>query len=251
MALLSSLVDGHAKCSKAFILMEFGVLKIRHRITIRRLMFHHHIVTRDSKELIKKIYLKQKENCLKGDWYQTLEHDFQFIGVEIDDEQIGKIPKSEYRKYIKKKVEQSAFQSYLEEKEKSKKKMHKLVYKSLGIQPYMSNSDFSHSEVQLLYALRSNCYPAKMNFRKMNRGNLKCIFKCDQNETQSHIFEKCQPLRTKLNLNTNVKLEYIYGTVSQQKKTVSIFLKIDNIRKIMKNDILPGRSVARTPVISL
>ena len=54
MALLSSLVDGHAKCSKAFILMEFGVLKIRHRITIRRLMFHHHIVTRDSKELIKK-----------------------------------------------------------------------------------------------------------------------------------------------------------------------------------------------------
>ena len=103
MALLSSLVDGHAKCSKAFILMEFGVLKIGHRITIRRLMFHHHIVTRDSKELIKKIYLKQKENCLKGDWYQTLEQDFQFIGVEIDDEQIGKIPKSEYRKYIKKK----------------------------------------------------------------------------------------------------------------------------------------------------
>ena len=111
----------------------------------------------------------------------------------------------------------------------SKKKMHKLVYKSLGIQPYMSNSDFSHSEVKLLYALRSNCYPAKMNFRKMNRGNLKCIFKCDQNETQSHIFENCQPLRTKLNLNTNVKLEYIYGTVSQQKKAVSIFLKIDNI----------------------
>ena len=165
--------------------MEFCVLKIRHRITIRRLMFHHHIITRDSyKELIRKIYLKQKEHSLKGDWYQTLEKDFRFIGVVIDDDQIMKIPKSEYRKYIKKKVEHSAFQNYLEEKEKSKKKMHKLVYKSLGIQPYMSNSDFSHSEVKLLYALRSNCYPAKMNFRKMNRGNLKCIFKCDQNETK-------------------------------------------------------------------
>ena len=32
MALLRSLVKGHSKCSKAFIIMEFGVLKIRHRI---------------------------------------------------------------------------------------------------------------------------------------------------------------------------------------------------------------------------
>ena len=51
LALLRSLVDGHSKCSKAFILMEFGVLEIRHRIT-RRLIFHHHITTRDSKEPI-------------------------------------------------------------------------------------------------------------------------------------------------------------------------------------------------------
>ena len=94
-------------------------------------------------------------------------------------------------------------------------------------------------------------WTAKMNFRKMNKGDLKCIFKCDENETQYHIFENCQPLRTKLNLNTNVKLEGIYGTVSQQKEAVSILLKIDNMRKLMKNYILPGRSVARTPVISL
>ena len=32
MSLLRSLVEGYSKCSNAFILMEFGVLKIRHRI---------------------------------------------------------------------------------------------------------------------------------------------------------------------------------------------------------------------------
>ena len=37
LGLLRSLVDGHSKCSKAFILLEYGVLEIRHRITIRRL----------------------------------------------------------------------------------------------------------------------------------------------------------------------------------------------------------------------
>ena len=98
MSLLRSLVEGHSKCSRAFILMEFGVLEIRHRITIRRLMFHHHLVTRDSKELIFKVYQKQKVDSLKGDWYRTLQKDFEFISEEIDDEKIRITPKNEYKK---------------------------------------------------------------------------------------------------------------------------------------------------------
>ena len=58
------------------------------------MIFHHHIITRDSKELIHKEYTKQKEDSLKGDCYQTLEKDFKFIGVDIHDEEIMKIPKS-------------------------------------------------------------------------------------------------------------------------------------------------------------
>ena len=93
LALLRSLVEAHSKCSKAFILMEFGVLKIRYRIMIRRMMYHQHIITRDSKELIHKIYLKQKEDSLRGDWYKTLQEDFQFIGEDLDDDKKRKIPK--------------------------------------------------------------------------------------------------------------------------------------------------------------
>ena len=46
------------------------------------------------------------------------------------------------------------------------------------------------------------------------------------------------------------ELDSIYRTVFEQKNAVSISLKIDIIRKQMKDEILPGRSVARTPVIS-
>ena len=139
--------------------------------------------------------MKQKEDSLKGDWYQTLEKDFKLIGMDMKDEEVMKIPKSEYKKDIKPKVTQAAFKSYLEEKEKSKKKMVKLQYKSLCIQPCMSDGNFNYSEIKLLYSLRSNCYPAKINFQKMNKGNLKCIFKCNENETQLHIFENCQPIK--------------------------------------------------------
>ena len=128
--------------------------------------------------------------------------------------------------------------------------MYNLKYSKLSIQPYMVNNSFSHNEIKLLFSLRSNCYAAKMNFKKMNKGNLKCIFNCDNNETQLHIFENCQPIKNKLNFNTNVKLSSIYGTVSEQKKAISVLIKIDSIRKQMKQDILPGGLIARTPVIS-
>ena len=214
-------------------------------------MFHHHFITRDTKELIYKVYLKQKEDSLKSDWYQTLKKEFEFIGEDMDDDRIRKIPKGIYKKFIQKKVEKASFLTYQEEKEKSKKKMHQLKYNSLHIQCYMTDSSFTHNEIKLLFSLRSNCYPAKMNFKKMYKGDLKCFFLCDEEETQVHIFENCQPIRRKLKVHTDSKISSIYGTLSEQKEALSAFLLIDSIRKIMINEILPGRSVARTPVFSL
>ena len=42
--------------------------------------------------------MKQKEDSLKRDWYQTLEKYFKFIGVDMKYEDIIKIPKSEYKR---------------------------------------------------------------------------------------------------------------------------------------------------------
>ena len=89
-----------------------------------------------------------------------------------------------------------------------------------------------------------------MNFRKINKGDLQCSFICDEFETQVHFFENCEPIKKKLNISTSVKIECIFGTVSEQKSAVSLLPKIDIIRKQMKNEILRARSVARTHVIS-
>ena len=93
---------------------------------IRRLMFHHHLVTRTYDELIKKVYLKQKECNIKGDWLRTLQEDFILIGETIDDEKIVSFSKS----HIKDKVMKAAFQSYLPLKEQSKNKLKSLEYMS-------------------------------------------------------------------------------------------------------------------------
>ena len=121
-SLLRSLTDGHSKTSKALVLLKFGMLKVRHIIIIRRLMYHYHLITRPNEQLIKKVYLKQKQNCLKGDWYRTLGDDLKFIGETINDDHISLTPKYDYRKLVQQKVQKAAFLSYLELKENLKRK---------------------------------------------------------------------------------------------------------------------------------
>ena len=55
---LRGLTGSHAKTVSEFLYMELGVLKVRHIITYRRLMFHHYIITREYQETIKKTYNK-------------------------------------------------------------------------------------------------------------------------------------------------------------------------------------------------
>ena len=211
-------------------------------------MYHHYIIGRDNDEIIKKIYIKQKEEYLKGDWFQTLKTDFDTIKEDLEDDRISQIPKEVYRKYIKQKVEKEAFENYLKLKENCKKKMKNLQYDELAIQPYMINGNFTLKQIKLLFSLRSMCYPAKLNFRKLNRGNLKCSLGCIEDESQTHLFEECEPIRAKLKLNITTSMASIYQSVSEQKEIITIFEQIDDQRKILMRDILPGGSVARTPV---
>ena len=85
-------------------------------LMINRIMYHHHILTRGEEETIKRIYYKQKEDPLKGDWYGLLKKDFEFIGEEIDDRKIASIPKSEYRVRIRRLVENAAFRLMISQK---------------------------------------------------------------------------------------------------------------------------------------
>ena len=96
-ALLRKLTGGHSKCGHEFHHLETGTLKIQHILTYLRLMYHHHILSRDKNETIKKEYLKQKQEYLKGDWFQLLQKDFQFIGIQMNETNIKSILKAQYK----------------------------------------------------------------------------------------------------------------------------------------------------------
>ena len=246
-SLLRSLVEGHSKTPKEFLFLEAGILKFRDMIRIRRMTYHYDILKRNDEETTKKIYIKQKEENCKGDWFRLLQNDFKFIGEELNEEHIKSFSKEAYKKNIKHKVKEAAFKEYLKEKEAHKKKLGNITYDTLKLQPYMTNKIFNRKEINLLHRLRSKCYKAKMNFRKINKNNLKCSLKCDIDETQEHIFEDCKPIREKLKLDKQIKLEQIYGPMEKQKEAIDIFTLIDDTRQQMLKELLPGGQAARTP----
>ena len=79
MSLIRSLTGAHSKTVNEFLFLELNILKLRRILTIRKIMYHFHIITRDDSDTIKKVYMKQKEANVKGDWICLLAKDFEFI----------------------------------------------------------------------------------------------------------------------------------------------------------------------------
>jgi hypothetical protein len=80
----------------------------------------------------------------------------------------------------------------------------------------------------------------------MNKGNLLCRFSCNSEETQSHIFEHCEPIKAQISYPININLKDIYGTLDDQIRTMKSIYTIDQVRKSMIENLLPGGAHART-----
>ena len=131
-------------------------------------------------------------------------------------------------------------------KESCRKKMSQLTYEEFKINDYLTSTQFKCQEKRLLFSLRSNCYPVKINFKNMNKGNLKYRMNCDEIETQIHIFVTCEPVLSRLNIAQTIPVNSIYGSPSEQKSAVELFSKVDKMRRLMIENFLPAEYIART-----
>ena len=63
-------------------------------------MHHHHISQQGQAGTLRQIYEKQKTDYTKGEWFQLLLKDFEFIGETMSGENIQKMSKLQYKKNI-------------------------------------------------------------------------------------------------------------------------------------------------------
>ena len=118
----------------------------------------------------------------------------------------------EYKKFIKKKIYKAAFE-YLTKDQKQKNKIKFINYKKLSCQKYICSGEFSNSEVNLLFKLRSRMTNVRNNFKNGNN-NLECQLGCgEKEEDQKHILV-CPKLHEKYQCKDdlkNVKYDDIFG----------------------------------------
>ena len=78
---------------------------------------------------------------------------------------------------------------------------------------------------------------------------MNCILKCGKEETEHHIFQTCKPVLDRLGPIKIPDFSLIYGTPTEQKCAIKVFLKIDDLRKQLQkiqDNLPPGGVNART-----
>ena len=201
-----------------------------------RLLYLHHIITRKDTETTKKIYYKQKEAPIKGDWVELIKKDFLFLGKEMEESEIRSMNKFDYKKKIKQLLYKAAFKEYMKEKS-DRSKLNQLQYQSLQLQPYLIDKSLTYKEMYLLYSLRSRAHPAKNNYRKMYNNQIQCTFNCSSDENQKHIFEEWLPLRQDLILKRGVNVIDVYWDLKIQKAAIVDFIQIEEKRLDLKKKL--------------
>ena len=187
------------------------------------------------------------EDKTKGDWFQSLKKDFEFIKVDMNEDSISQTPKSVYKKTIWSLVKKAAFEYFMNLK-KTHTKLDNLTYTQLKPQAYMSSTHITQKQKELLYVLRSTCYGVKNNFKKLYKNDLTCRFGCTQNEDQYHAFTQCQPILHKLKYLGIIQYNDIFGSTHEQINTIGKLYNIDQLRNhILKKHISPGGQDCQDP----
>ena len=159
------LFKSNPKIPIPFLYLETGTMKIRFHIISRRISYLQDILRRGDKDLVKKIFLAQKENITKGDFYPQVIEDMKFLDITLAEDEIIQMDKVKLKKLVKTKCLNACKNDlFVEQQTLSKIKNIELAYK--GLEPYLSSPLFNYSERKLLSLLRSRVVPTmKSNFK--------------------------------------------------------------------------------------
>ena len=212
-ALIRGILKAHSKTPKEFLYLETGCTPIRYILAQRRINYLNQILGRSDEELVKKILIAQQEKPTPGDFVQLVKKDLDMLGISYEEATQGT------KKELKITANIVAF-NVLKDMLKTHSKVKQIQYEVFEIQPYLKTNLITIKETNMLTALRSKCIRGiKCNFKKMFKQCVECPLKCEtQNkydDTQEHILS-CKSL-TGLTERTNTEIQFMYGTIEEQK----------------------------------
>ena len=111
--------------------------------------YFQNIIQKDEEELVREIFEAQKEDPKDGDFVQIIGKDATSIDLNVDENEVKKIKKAEFKKVVRSKVQYAAFQ-YLNKKKQTHSKVKDLEYKQLETQTYLKSPLFNTESREML-----------------------------------------------------------------------------------------------------
>ena len=237
-ALLRGLLNAHSKVPLESLYLETGCIPIRFIIKTRRLSYLHNILQKECEELVREVYEAQKHETSDGDFIQLVKKDANQIGIDLNDNEIAKAKKEDFKNLVKSKVRNAAFQYLIEMKQKHSK-MRNIEYTTFEVQDYLKSPLFTSDNRSTLYALRTRTVRGiRSDFGQMYQDQ-SCPLGCGDRDTLPNILT-CDILKNKSQSEspaTNcVKFEDIFcNDVVKQKEITQLYSQLLKVREEILN----------------
>ena len=190
-------------------------------------MYLWHILNRDDNELIKRIYISQKNAPVNRDWVKMIDQDKADLGINLTDTDIQSYSKVVFKTFVKKKTHARQLSNLSEMKIKHSKSKF-LDCSLLKPADYIVSQNFTTREKRLLFRLRSRTLEIKGNFPGQFQ-DLICKTCGLADETQCHLLQ-CEAIASKLGYVQQQISDFdehlIYGNSEEQTVFVKVFSDI-------------------------
>ena len=215
------------------ICLDLGLEPLRYVIIKRRLFYLQHILKQKETSLVKK-FLKTQILCpKKKDWIKTVLSNLEHLGIDLSIADIEEMPRQTYKKLIKKRIEECAFNYLIEKRNKRNGKGIDNIFTSLKIQNYLSTEDIDiqNDERKYIFQIRSQMlFKMKTNFRNMYEDTV--CEGCRKEESSAKHTLQCSSLLGQNELVTYLPhYENIHGEDENLQVYIARVLK-DNIRRL-------------------
>ena len=196
-------------------------------------MYLQTILKKSRSELVRKVYEVQKMISTKNDWFQLVEENRRDLEINKSDEEIETMSKERFKLIVNKSVEKKAIE-YLNNLALKHEKAKPLIKEKLTTEKYFLDPNFTKSEIELLFALRTRMVrDIKNNFPHMYNNNMACEICKVQICSQEHLL-KCVELQKHLKIPEDVEYLDIFRNTEKQLKIVKIIKQVLRVREILK-----------------
>ena len=171
-SLLRTIMKAHSKTPKEFLYLESGALPLRFIIAQRRILFMKHITERHDSDLLKRVFVAQREAPSHGDFVKIVEKDLKDLNLTHQYATSSSVSKDQLKAALRKSANNAAL-NYLRNILKEHTQVKSISYKKLEIQRYLKSSVLSQYETSILTSFRSQCTRGmRSNFGKMYQKSL-------------------------------------------------------------------------------